>query len=145
MLTGSLTGLYSASKSALQSLSETLRLELQPLGVRVVTAVTGSVKSNVFANGPPLRLPAGSLYAAAEHEIAARAAGMDVERDLPQTLEQYSRNLVADVLGGASGKVYRGKHASTVDFLASWLPAFLFDWISLQDSGLEKVGRPKQL
>ena len=36
---------YSATKAALHSYSNTLRLELAPFGVRVVTVVTGGVKS----------------------------------------------------------------------------------------------------
>lgn len=36
-------GIYFASKAAANSISETLRLEMKPLGVRVVTAMVGAV------------------------------------------------------------------------------------------------------
>ncbi|GME50240.1 Short-chain dehydrogenase/reductase SDR [Neofusicoccum parvum] len=137
-------GIYGASKAALQSFSETLRLELQPFGVKVVTAVSGAVKSKIFTNAPALRLPEDSLYTPAEKEIVARAGGADVEKN-HSTLEDYSRTLVSDILGGASGKVYRGSMSSIVKILTAWMPTFLFDWVSTLDTGLEKVGKPKQL
>lgn len=118
-------GIYGASKAALQSFSETLRLELQPFGVKVVTAVSGAVKSKIFTNAPALRLPEDSLYTPAEKEIVARAGGADVEKN-HSTLEDYSRTLVSDILGGASGKVYRGSMSSIVKILTAWMPTFLF-------------------
>lgn len=42
-----LTAAYNGSKAALAQYSETLRLELEPLGVHVVTAVTGQVITNL--------------------------------------------------------------------------------------------------
>ncbi len=42
-----LTAAYNGSKAALAQYSETLRLELEPLGIRVVTAVTGQVTTNL--------------------------------------------------------------------------------------------------
>ncbi|EOD50684.1 putative short-chain dehydrogenase reductase family protein [Neofusicoccum parvum UCRNP2] len=130
--------------SSLAALIETLRLELQPFGVKVVTAVSGAVKSKIFTNAPALRLPEDSLYTPAEKEIVARAGGADVEKN-HSTLEDYSRTLVSDILGGASGKVYRGSMSSIVKILTAWMPTFLFDWVSTLDTGLEKVGKPKQL
>ncbi|KAL9116371.1 MAG: hypothetical protein Q9187_007106 [Circinaria calcarea] len=44
-------GVYSGSKAAVSMITETLRQELAPLGVMVVTFVTGGVKTNNLANG----------------------------------------------------------------------------------------------
>jgi len=41
---------YNASKAAVHAWGNTLRLELKPLGVRVVTIVTGSVRTNLMDN-----------------------------------------------------------------------------------------------
>ncbi|KAL4866246.1 hypothetical protein BDV12DRAFT_173126 [Aspergillus spectabilis] len=41
-------GIYNASKAALKGWSETLRLELQPLGVKVALLVTGSVETDIM-------------------------------------------------------------------------------------------------
>ncbi|KAF4538166.1 Short-chain dehydrogenase/reductase SDR [Lasiodiplodia theobromae] len=137
-------GIYAASKAALNSISETLRLELQPFDVRVVTVISGAVESKVFQNGPPLQLPENSFYTPAQKEIAERAAGKDTEKVTPVKVGDYARTLVGDILGGAHGKVYRGRSATLVSFLSGWMPTFLFDWISKLDTGLEKIEKPKQ-
>ncbi|KKY27177.1 putative short-chain dehydrogenase [Diplodia seriata] len=85
-------GYYAASKAAMQKLGETLRLEMQPLGVRVITVVSGAVESKVFDNGGGFKSPEGSLYAPAEKEIAAHADGVFVKQN-HSTLEDYSRVL----------------------------------------------------
>lgn len=40
-------GIYASTKAALRSVSETLHMELQPLGVRVLLVEPGGIKSNV--------------------------------------------------------------------------------------------------
>lgn len=42
-------GFYNASKAALHSYTETLRMECQPLNVKVVLIAPGSIKSNISA------------------------------------------------------------------------------------------------
>lgn len=69
--TGSVAGImpyvwgapYNASKAALHSFSNTLRVELAPLGVRVVNVITGGVKSNIARTHR--ELPSDSYHAAA--------------------------------------------------------------------------------
>ena len=43
-------------------LSKTLRLELQPFGVKVVTVMAGAIQSNFFTNQDELQLPQDSDY-----------------------------------------------------------------------------------
>lgn len=50
-------------------MSETLRCELAPLNVRVITVVAGYVHTNIFDNASPPELPPQSLYHAAEAGI----------------------------------------------------------------------------
>ena len=67
-----LPGQYNASKAAVNMFSETLRYELAPLHVRVITLVAGNVASHMSAgvNGPPpASLPAASRYKAVEAEL----------------------------------------------------------------------------
>ncbi|KAI9370212.1 hypothetical protein BJX61DRAFT_101694 [Aspergillus egyptiacus] len=71
--------IYNASKAALMSWSETLRLELQPFNIRVISLVTGSVATNVMSHSD-LALPENSLYQKALPEIQARGVGKDVSR-----------------------------------------------------------------
>jgi 1-acylglycerone phosphate reductase len=114
-------GLYAGSKSALATISETLRLEMQPLGVQVVTVITGAVSTKLHINAPDHHLPDSSFYIAASSEIAARVSNEDVPKHSKP--EDFARSLVGDLLAGTSGKVYRGEMASTVRFASKFLPA----------------------
>ncbi len=85
------SGLYAGSKAALEAISESMRLELKPFGVRVVTVITGATQTNTFVNAPP-PLPEGSLYSKAEKEIGDRQNGRHAEGRLG-TPEELARSL----------------------------------------------------
>lgn len=64
-----LTAVYNGSKAALAQYSETLRLELEPLKIKVVTVVTGQVGSNL----PTIpHLGETSIYKSLGPALAAR-------------------------------------------------------------------------
>jgi NAD(P)-dependent dehydrogenase (short-subunit alcohol dehydrogenase family) len=66
LVTTPFAGAYCASKSALHSLSDALRMELAPFGIRVVTIQPGGVRSRFGAHAEAaIRLRPGSLYQAA--------------------------------------------------------------------------------
>ncbi|OAA69093.1 NAD(P)-binding domain protein [Cordyceps fumosorosea ARSEF 2679] len=52
---------YSSTKAALDGYSRTLRLEMKPFGVRVMVAMTGTIKSNITSH-LVRQLPADSIY-----------------------------------------------------------------------------------
>lgn len=54
------SGTYNASKAALHAYSDTLRVELAPFNVRVVTIAAGNVQSNITKLWH--KLPEGSIY-----------------------------------------------------------------------------------
>jgi len=69
-------GYYNASKAAVNSLSDQLRLELAPFDVKVINVVTGTVKTKFFQNIPvPPQLPAKSLYSPAKQEVEEFMSG----------------------------------------------------------------------
>ena len=96
----------------------TLRIELESLGVRVVTAMVGEVATQIFQNGDPPALPKDSYYQSVKQYVYDQAAGKMQKNDEPA--EVTARNLVGDVMAGRSGQVWRGGLAGTVR-LASWL------------------------
>jgi 1-acylglycerone phosphate reductase len=55
-------GIYNASKAALIAASEGWRLELAPLGVRVITLITGGIATNFLTNLQTVELPEDSYY-----------------------------------------------------------------------------------
>ncbi|KAF2491214.1 NAD(P)-binding protein [Lophium mytilinum] len=83
-------GLYNASKAALAMISDTLRLELKPFGIRVVDLRTGSVRTPFYDNqtgGGAPKLPGESIYQVARERVeqamsgsAPMAHAMDAER-----------------------------------------------------------------
>ena len=110
MLTGS--GIYGASKAALTILSETLRLEMTPFDVKVVTVITGVVGTNIMTNVSEVKLPPNSQYWPVERNIAARARGVDIKKKMKK--EDFAEKVVSDVLGGTNGKIWRGELASAI-------------------------------
>lgn len=137
---------YAASKAAVRTYSETLRLELAPLGVKVMTVMTGLVTSQIFDNGQQNDLAETSYYTPAAAEIASLASGRTV---MPHAMSPavYAQRVVDDAIGGRSGVRWRGNMASVV-WLFSWLfptwlkvslPRILF--ISTCECGLIKMRR----
>lgn len=87
--------LYNASKAALHAFSDTLRVELAPLGVRVVNVVTGGVKSNIARTHRTLPPDSYNQPVADDYErrlTHSQQVGMDTQ--------QYARSCVCQVLAG---------------------------------------------
>ncbi|KAJ7680705.1 hypothetical protein DFH06DRAFT_1290477 [Mycena polygramma] len=61
-------GFYNASKAALHSYTETLRMECEPLNVKVVLLAPGSIKSNISVKSA-YTVPEDSFYKAFEKQI----------------------------------------------------------------------------
>jgi short-subunit dehydrogenase len=76
--------LYSASKFALGSLTDGLRMELKPYGIHTITVCPGYVKTrfqqNVYVGVPPDRVLKGRSTVAITPEECARAIANGVER-----------------------------------------------------------------
>ena len=126
-------------------MSETLRQELAPLGVRVVTGMLGSVESNFYANDSWQGLSETSRYKSVEPYIAKKMESRDGQKQ--ENVEDFARNFVGDVLSGAEGQVWRGKMAQTCRILGGHGPAwFLVCWNCVVSLGVNfYVGRNEML
>lgn len=103
-------------------MGETLRLELAPFHVRVLTLVTGRVDADIYTKAGEFELPANSIYTRIVSTLAATAEGkLDPEA---MSADKYASLVVDDVLKDRTGKVYRGNLASMIRVF-SWLPATL--------------------
>ncbi|KAI0899100.1 oxidoreductase [Annulohypoxylon nitens] len=116
--------IYGSSKSAVAAISEGLRLEMKPFGVKVATVMVGAVETRLFDNAPEHHLPPDSIYRPAEKEISDWATGRNMEGQESKR-EDFARSLVKDILGGASGRVYCGNMSTMLRILASILPDFI--------------------
>jgi hypothetical protein len=100
--------------------SETLRVELLPFGVTVLSVVTGGVQTGGQTYFQDWKLPEGSIYKPIEDLIADRARGNDGVGRMDRT--QYAEYVVGEIIKGKSGKIWQGNNASGVKFGSSYLP-----------------------
>ena len=134
--TGSLAGVmpyvwgsaYNASKAALHAYSNTLRVELAPLGVRVVTIITGGVRSNIAR--VHRELPKGSYFIPLQTVYESR---LTHSQQLGMDTESYAKSCVRHVLKGDGWLVkqrwvWEGKMSWLVWFATSWLPPSIMDY-----------------
>ncbi|KAI1362868.1 hypothetical protein F5Y08DRAFT_257890 [Xylaria arbuscula] len=105
---------YNASKAALHHWSNTLRVEMAPLGVKVLTVISGEIGTNILRNDRKRELPEGSYYSP-----LAAAFRKHVER-VPDTTDRfvYARNVVKQSLSQHSPAwFWYGKTTFLVRFL----------------------------
>jgi 1-acylglycerone phosphate reductase len=135
-----LLGTYAASKRSLEIMAETLRLELAPFDVKVLSLVTGAVRSNGQTYFDEFTLPKDSLYKSIESTIKSRAQGQD---QIPrmETLE-YATKVTEHIVKGNSGKFWYGSHADMV-FGATKppVPQEMMDAGSIPGTGLDTLGK----
>lgn len=89
--------IYSSTKGAIDTWSRALRLELKPLGVRVMVAITGTVRSNI-ASRQHRSLPADSYYQPIRDVFEKRLTFSQNNATMPT--EEYAKALVSQALRG---------------------------------------------
>ncbi|KAF7712080.1 Short-chain dehydrogenase/reductase (SDR) family protein [Penicillium ucsense] len=112
---------YNASKAALHSFSDTLRVELAPYGVKVITVITGGVQSRI-ARTQRLLKP-DSLYLPVEEEYQRRVVHSQ-HNAMPN--DKYARSVVNQVLYGSAPWRWlwpwaKGRKTTIWEGHASWL------------------------
>jgi 1-acylglycerone phosphate reductase len=113
---------YNSTKAALHSYSNTLRVELEPFDVKVVTVVTGGVKSNIARTDR--QLSKDSIYLPIEPEYLRRTKHSQ-EVGMPN--EKYAKSVVSQVLSGRHKRQFwEGSFSYIVWFLNTFMPAKIF-------------------
>ena len=134
-------GIYSTSKGATKQLSEVLRVELEPLGVRVVTPIIGAIETHIFENSHtgPFQMPSGSYYEPIRPILQEIREG----KKQPEltNVDVLARQLVSDILGGARGPVWRGATSTICRWLSNWLPNWLLDSLNNGARGTSELQR----
>ncbi|KAI5853648.1 hypothetical protein GGS23DRAFT_608381 [Durotheca rogersii] len=121
---GVLARVYNTSKAATRWLSETLRIGMKGLGVRVVTAMIGEVNTKIYANG---------------------LAGTGVMQREAEEPDVTAENLVRDVLSGRDGHVWHGGVVAGRAKYFHWtLPERFFEWMLLATRGVYQIKPPQQ-
>lgn len=112
---------YTSSKAALNVFNETLRLELGPLGVSVLTIMAGVIDSKFHTNDS-FTLPSSSRYAPIQDIIAGWASGASKPKGC--SAEVFAETVVSDILRSSTcGVAYRGPHSSWVAALSNYGPS----------------------
>lgn len=106
-----LIGVYCGSKAANHIMSESLRLELEPLGVKCLHVTTSFVKTSWFDNIPRFKLPEDSYYLSIAKEIETKTEEHGYKM-MPTAV--YAYRVVNDILKGKQGVVLRGYMASII-------------------------------
>ncbi|KIL86213.1 hypothetical protein FAVG1_10610 [Fusarium avenaceum] len=132
---------YNASKAAVSSYSDTLRIELAPLGIKVVTLFMGVVATKIVSPDRVLFSP-GSLFLDAESSLKERSR-LHVRDGMKP--EEFARLVVLEVLKNkaalAKGEyIWQGTNSYVV-----WLLNAI-GWRKIFDSTAEgSVGLDKEL
>ncbi len=122
VLTTPFAGAYCASKAAIHSISEAMRLELAPFGIRVVTVQPGGIQSSFGENASAdvaEWLDENSLYATIRDGIMARA-GASQENATPA--KEFAQILVQSVDKDSSTIWNIGKGSRLYPLIARWMP-----------------------
>lgn len=129
---------YNASKAALHSWSETLRLEVAPFGLRVLLVVTGGVKSRIARTDRAL--PPGSLYVDIDAEYQRRVKH---SQEGAMATDDYARGVVREALKGwAQKKAYwRGNMSGLIWLVQTCLGTWLFDLLLPRMFGLRRLAK----
>lgn len=116
--------MYASSKAAVNQVSETLRLELEPLGVRVLTVHAGSVATEFTGNAKPLSLREDSRYLPIQKTIAKWAANR-ADTQKQGDVKEFVGQLVGHIERRAGGEVWLGSMAGTVKFMRDYAPKWM--------------------
>lgn len=140
-------GIYNASKAAAAMLTENMRIEFAPLGVRVIDLRTGAVKSKIFDNMPAAAsvIPANSLYWPAKKEIEMTMGGKTLSDNQKMDQAVFAKKIADDVLKSSPRSAsWRGGMATLVWLLTSitWYGAL--DSMLTRGMGFEKIKREHQ-
>ncbi|KAE8327927.1 hypothetical protein BDV39DRAFT_214735 [Aspergillus sergii] len=114
---------YNASKAAVEAYTHTLRHELAPFGVKVVTVTAGTVQTNIFRPIEEIPLPPDSIYKAASKEMVGIANGKMIRGAMAPA--EFAKKVADDVLGGATGVIWRGTTATIGRIMYTILPTWL--------------------
>ncbi|KAI8716255.1 hypothetical protein NCS52_00918600 [Fusarium sp. LHS14.1] len=134
-LPGLFSSAYNASKAAVVSYSDTLRLEVEPLGLRVVTLYMGEVSTPLMAT-ENINFGPDSIYRDVEESVKARTTTHLANTMLPA---EFARQVVNALTNGKDSFLWKGTNAFVVWLLNAVGPRTVFDGIMKKSGGLNKA------
>lgn len=133
-------GAYCGSKAALRMMSDALRMELAPFGIRVVTVHPGAIASGFGHNAklPQSTLAAqNSWYVAIADKVQMRAT---LSQQNATPTQGFARELVKAVDRSIlPPELWLGNKSSQLPWLKRWLPTPILDRLLKQRFGLVQL------
>jgi 1-acylglycerone phosphate reductase len=120
-------GMYASSKAALLAMGNIMRVELAPLGIRVVTIMSGGVDTAGIraSSRQGQALPEGSFYKPLATSIETNAQGRSMRATDPR---DYAQQVVSDILqANPPPLLWRGSFAF-IGWITTWL-----GWTGMMD------------
>lgn len=139
-LTTPFAGAYCASKAALHNLSDALRMELAPFGIRVLIVAPGAIRSGfgeASNKGLNDTLAPDSWYAPVRDAIAARATA---SQENPSSAEDLAQVIVREAGKTNPRAIVRfGKGSRLLFLLKRLIPERTLDGILMKKFRLDKL------
>jgi NAD(P)-dependent dehydrogenase (short-subunit alcohol dehydrogenase family) len=131
-------GIYCASKAALHALSDAMRMELDPLGIRVVTVQPGGIASRFGDNAEhAIQFSQGSLYTSISKFIQGRAKMSQVGAT---PADEFAKTVVNHLLDKNSHPICRtGTQSTRLPLLKLLLPTRVLDAKMRKLFGLDQL------
>ncbi len=134
------SGSYCASKAAFNALSDVLRMELKPFGVKVVTVQPGAVQSRFADNASRVLeqvFKPDSLYMPIEAKVRARA---NASQDNPTPADRFCRDLIDKLESGRVLNIVRLANGSLAfPLLKVFLPTSILEKVLGKMFGLNRL------
>jgi len=140
IVTTPFAGAYCASKAAMNSISDALRLELAPFSIRVICIQPGGIESN-FGNSSSASvqrvMKPESWYFSVREYIDKRA---QESQSRPMPAEELARKIVSIVASKNPPAIVRlGSRSFILPFLKTALPIAVIDFIFRKRFGLHTI------
>ncbi|KAF3766680.1 NAD(P)-binding protein [Cryphonectria parasitica EP155] len=129
---------YNATKAALHHWSNTLRVEMAPLNVKVLTIISGEIGTNILKRDTSRELPEGSYFAPLSEEFKKH-----VQR-IPNTTNRfdYASKVVAEsIKSQPTTWFWYGKTTLIVRFLDTFLWRRVWDYMFWNTFNFAKLQR----
>lgn len=142
---GPWVGGYGASKAALHALSDSLRVELKPFGVRVVTVAPCAIKSNLGANSSTIykSFHNWKFYKPWESAIKARTIASQLTKSTnPQ---DFANTVVEVILQKNAPPNFTTGYMSGLYAMLYYLPLHFRDWIMKSYFGVHDLPKIKKV
>jgi NAD(P)-dependent dehydrogenase (short-subunit alcohol dehydrogenase family) len=128
-------GFYNASKFAVEGYTETLRLELAPLGIRVAMVEPGAIRTPLYATPQATAL---AVYSPWRERALKTMKGFEEKAPGPEVVARVVHRLVTQDHPPLRNRVTR--EASLFPFLRWLLPARAFEFGLRAGFNLDKKG-----